>query len=171
MINLRKTLNDAHAVLEKNGVDHALIGGFALAAYGHHRATVDIDFLADGQKKDLIKTALLSKGFVLNFESDEVLQFSGPGFIDILLANRPLSQQMLKEAILNQELGVYIVRAEDIIGLKIQAYKNDPSRELQDKADIQKLLQLPKLDMNLVKTYADLFQEWNEIEKLKGVKP
>jgi len=171
VINLRKTLTEAHSILEQKGIAHALIGGFALAVYGQHRATVDIDFLADGQKKDLIKSALFSKGFILKYESDEVLQFSGTGFVDILLANRPLSQEMLKQALQNKELGVYVVRAEDIIGLKIQAYKNDSGRELQDKADIQKLLQLLNLDLNLVKKYADLFHEWSEIEKLKGAKP
>lgn len=170
MINLRKTLTEAHSILEQQGIAHALIGGFALAAYGQHRATVDIDFLADGSKKDLIKSSLLSKGFVLKHESAEVLQFSGIGFLDILLANRPLSQEMLKFAIRNIELGVYVLRAEDIVGLKIQAYKNDSSRELQDKADIQKLLQLPNIDLNLIKKYADLFQEWTEIEKLRGMK-
>ena len=170
MINLRKTLTEAHSILEQQGIAHALIGGFALAAYGQHRATVDIDFLADGSKKDLIKSSLLDKGFTLKHESAEVLQFSGVGFLDIVLANRPLSQEMLKQAVRNTELGVYVLRAEDIIGLKIQAYKNDTSRELQDKADIQKLLRLSNIDFTLVKKYADLFQEWNEIEKLRDVK-
>ncbi|HEY8270687.1 MAG TPA: nucleotidyl transferase AbiEii/AbiGii toxin family protein [Pseudobdellovibrionaceae bacterium] len=170
MINLRKTLTEAHSILEQQGVSHALIGGFALAVYGQHRATVDIDFLADGGKKELIKTSLLAKGFVLKHESPEVLQFSGMGFVDIVLANRPLSQEMLKQALKNTELGVYVVRPEDIVGLKIQAYKNDQSRELQDKADIQRLLKMPNLDFTLIKKYADLFQEWPEIEKLRGQK-
>jgi hypothetical protein len=170
VINLRKTLNDAHSVLQQAGVAHALIGGFALAAYGQHRATADIDLLADGTKKEIIKTELIKKGFELKYESDEVLQFMGLGFLDVLLANRPLSQQMLKQAQLNQELNIYILKPEDIIGLKIQAYKNDTSRELQDKADIQKLLALPKIDLAEVKKYADLFDEWSIIEKLQGVK-
>ncbi|MGZ3748757.1 MAG: hypothetical protein ACXVCD_15590 [Pseudobdellovibrionaceae bacterium] len=169
VINLRKTLQEAHALLEQQGVTHALIGGFALAVYGQHRATIDVDFLADGVKRELIKSSFLAKGFVLKYESPEVLQFVGPGFVDILLANRPLSQEMLKHAIRNQELGIYVVRPEDIIGLKIQAYKNDSRRELQDKADIQKLLQLPNLDFNLIKKYADLFEEWATIEKLRGI--
>lgn len=168
MINLRKTLQEAHSILENQGITHALIGGFALAIYGQHRATIDIDLLADGTKKNLIKSSMLSKGFVLKFESDEVLQFTGLGFVDVLLANRPLSQEMLKAANKNAELGIYVLRPEDIIGLKIQAYKNDPSREHQDKADIQKLLQLKNIDINLIKKYADLFQEWPEIQKLKG---
>lgn len=171
MFDLRKTLNLAHSVLDKNQVRHALIGGFALAIYGNHRATSDIDFLADGAKKELIKSALQAEGFILNFESAEVLQFTGPGFLDILLANRPLSQEMLKSSVINPSLGVYVLRAEDIIGLKIQAYKNDFSRELQDKADIQKLLENPNLDFQLVKKYADLFGEWETIERLKAVKP
>lgn len=166
MINLRKTLFDAHSILVEAGVAHALIGGFALAAYGYHRATSDIDLLAEGAKKEIIKIELIKKGFVLKYESAEVLQFSGPGFLDILLANRPLSYDMLKRAQLNKELNIYILKPEDIIGLKIQAYKNDPARELQDKADIQKLLSLSNLDLTTVKKYAELFDEWPMIEKL-----
>lgn len=166
MINLRKTLFEAHDVLQQAGVAHALIGGFAMAAYGQYRATADIDLLADGTKKEIIKAELVKKGFVLRHESSEVLQFSDVGFLDILLANRPLSQEMLKRSQLNQELNILILKVEDIIGLKIQAYKNDSSRELQDKADIQKLLALPNLDFKTIKKYADLFGEWVIIEKL-----
>jgi hypothetical protein len=166
MLDLRKTLNLAHNTLERNGIDHALIGGFALAVYGNHRATSDIDFLADGSKKELIKSCLLGEGFVLSFESLEVLQFSGPGFLDVLLAHRPLSQEMLQNSVKNSILGVYVLRAEDLVGLKIQAYKNDLTREFQDKADIQKLLENPNLDLTLIKKYADLFQEWEVIQKL-----
>lgn len=61
---------------------------------------------------------------------------------------------------------IFILKPEDIIGLKIQAYKNDASRELQDKADIQKLLAWPKINLVEVKKYADLFCEWPVIEKL-----
>lgn len=171
MLNLRKTLFDAHSILKQSDVAHALIGGFALAAYGQHRATADIDLLAEGSKKDTIKSELLKNGFVLKHESQEVLQFSGAGFLYILLANRPLSREMLKRAAFNQDLGIYVLKPEDIIGLKIQVYKNDPSRELQDKADIQKLIRLPNIEIQIIKQYAELFQEWSEIEKIIGEKP
>lgn len=170
MVNLRKTLIDGHALLKNAGIKHALIGGFALAAYGQHRATADIDFLADGSKKNLIKSELIKGGFILRHETDEVLQFSGLGFLDVVLANRPLSREMLEKAQFNKELDVYILRPEDLIGLKIQAYKNDSSRELQDKADIQKLLKITTLDQTLIKKYADIFDEWPVIAQLGGVK-
>lgn len=46
----------------------------------------------------------------------------------------------------------------------------DLSRELQDKADIQKLLALPSINLTEVKKYVDLFAELSVIEKLQGVK-
>ncbi len=154
--------------MQKNAISHALIGGFALAVYGNHRTTSDIDLLADGDKKELIKSVFISNSFLLKHESDEVLQFSGPGFLDILLAHRSLTKAMLEDAQKNPELGINVLRAEDLIGLKIQAYKNDSNRELQDKADIQKLLKVEGLDLQRIKKYADLFGEWSVIEKLKG---
>ena len=167
-MNLRKTLLVSHELLKKSGVRHALIGGFALSSYGFHRATLDIDFLADGSKKDLITSQFLQNGFELKYESDEVLQFIGFGFVDILLANRPLSLMMLDKAIENSELGVYVVKPEDFVGLKIQAYINDPTRELQDKADIQSILKMKNVDLNEIKKYADLFDEWENILKIRS---
>lgn len=167
MISLRKTLVDVSSALSAAQVSFALIGGFALAAHGIHRSTVDIDFLADGEKKETIKNALLTKGYKIRYESSEVLQFDGPGFVYIVLANRPLSQRMLKMAKSDQALNVHVLRAEDLIGLKIQAYKNDPSREFQDKADIEALiLNHADLDLTQIKEYADLFGEWQLIEKM-----
>jgi len=170
MLDLRITLIKAHEILKNQNIAHALIGEFALAVYGYHRATVDIEIIADGAKKEIIKHQFVQQGFLLRYESEEVLQFSGPGLIDIILANRPLSQEMLKQAIESKELGVSVLRAEDLIGLKIQAYKNDPSRMHQDKADIQLLLKLPDLVLARVKKYADLFSEWTEIEELNRTK-
>ncbi len=166
MINLRKTLEIARSQLESAQISFALIGGFALSAHGIHRATKDIDFLVDGSKKEEIKKIFLSQGFNLSYESAEVLQFCGPGYLDILLANRPLSLEMLRTSSNYKLFNIPVVSPEGIIGLKIQAYKNDPSRKLQDLADIQGLLNIPKINLNKVKEYADLFNEWTEIEKL-----
>jgi hypothetical protein len=53
--------------------------------------------------------------------------------------------------------GVPVVKAEGIIGLKIQAYNNNPSRKLRDLADVQELINLAGIDLTKVKEYADLF--------------
>lgn len=169
MFDLRATLLNSSAALKKQNIAHALIGGFALSLHGINRATADVDFLADGTKRTEILKTLQDEGFSLRFESTEVLQFTGPGNLDILLANRPVSQQMLRDAILQKRLPIYLLRVEDIIGLKIQAYTNDPSRELQDKADIQQLMKHhPDLDWPRVKKLADMFDQWSMIESLRS---
>ncbi len=81
------------------------------------------------------KKLLINNGFTLEYESKEVLQFAGIGYVDLLLARRPISKNILKNANAGGPEDIRFVRAEDLIGLKIQAYKNDPSREFQDKVN------------------------------------
>jgi hypothetical protein len=58
---------------------------------------------------------------------------------------------------------------EDLIGLKIQAYMNEPSREHQDKADIQFLIEnVEEIDWSRVKSYADLFNQWEVVNEIKN---
>ncbi len=173
MMNLRATLKLTHSLLDQNKIPHALIGGLALACYGSTRATVDLDLLIREEHKDRIKTLFLNNGFNLAYESEEVLQFSGLGYVDVLLARRPISQKILTEANSNGPEGIDFVKSEDLIGLKIQAYVNDSSRELQDKADIQFLIEnVESLDWQRIKSYADLFQQWEVINDIKNkIKP
>ena len=168
MFSLRKSLELAHKTLTQANVDHALIGGLALATLGVNRATADVDFLIDGGDRERAQASLLGAGYTLTTQSPEVLHFDGVGKLDLLLANRPLSKTMLASAQVFPQHGIKCLSAEDIIGLKIQAYKNNPQRELQDKADIQALIMgRTGLDWAKIKTYADIFDEWTVVEALK----
>lgn len=168
-MNLRSTLKLAHYLFEQNNIPHALIGGLALACYGSTRATIDLDLLIPEEHKQKSRELLLANGFNLTNESSEVMQFSGIGYIDILIARRPISQKMLEEANLNGPEGIRFVKTEDLIGLKIQAYVNDRTREFQDKADIQFLIEnVDIIDWQRVKTYAELFNEWDTINEIKN---
>ncbi len=131
MMNLRATLKLAHLLLDQNNVSHALIGGLAMACYGSTRATVDLDLLILEENKELVKKIFLTNGFTLINETQEVFQFSGIGYVDILLARRPISQKILVDANPYGPEGIRFVKSEDLIGLKIQAYVNDPSRVFQ----------------------------------------
>jgi len=168
MKNIRKTLEKAHRVLYEAGIDHALIGGLALGHLGVHRATMDIDLLVDGNSREIIKRTLEANGFNLHFETQEVMHFTGDIHIDVLLANRTPTRMMLKRAAPIRELDIKCLCAEDIIGLKIQAYVNNPKRALQDKADIVAVMQKNQsLDWERIKSYADIFNEWPTIEALR----
>ncbi len=166
MIELRKTLQTVKDLFTKEKIEFALIGGFALSAHGVHRATTDIDILVGGKNQDQIIKILLSSGFKLRHQTKEVAQFSGIGNLDIVFANRPLSLEMIQKSKMDSKIGVSVVSAEGLIGLKIQAYKNDPKRKLQDQADIQSLLRTQNMDMKQLKIYADLFNAWEEIQEL-----
>ncbi len=168
-MDLRKTLLFAHTLLEDHKIDHALIGGLAMVNLGLIRATVDVDLIIEEENKSKLKELFVKNGFNLVAETDDFLQFTGIGHVDVLLARRPISRQMLKNASLIKDLNIKSLLPEDIIGLKIQAFSNDKSREFQDKADIQFLIENYKdLDWKKIKGYADLFNKWSEIEEIKN---
>jgi hypothetical protein len=52
-------------LLEENGVDYIIVGGYAVAFHGHPRFTKDIDlfFRATGENVDCLRRALVSFGF------------------------------------------------------------------------------------------------------------
>lgn len=167
MKDIKSTLIEAHTILKELGIDHALIGGLALGNLGVHRATTDVDLLVDGEAKSKLQHAFESNGYKLQVETDEVLHFTGDIALDLLLANRTPTKKMLERAIPIADIEVKCLKAEDIIGLKIQAYKNNLKRELQDKADIVAILENnKKVDWDLIKYYADIFNEWETIESL-----
>lgn len=169
-MNLQETLKKVHFILEKASIDHVLIGGLGLSCYGSTRATQDLDLLIYEKDKDRVKEILKENAFQLSFESEEVMHFEGEGLVDFLISRRPISKEMIKNAKKSGgPEGIHFARAEDIIGLKIQAYKNNPSRVFQDKADIQYLIKSQDdLDWDIIKEYADLFGEWEAIVEIKN---
>lgn len=165
-MDLEKTLKVVNRIFNEENIDHALIGGMALASYGVSRATYDVDMIIDERDKLKAVYLLQSIGFKLEYDSAEVCQFSGIGPLDILLARRPISRKMLSQAKIHPAHGIKCLDIEDIIGLKIQAYHNDPEREYQDKADIQALINISRdLDWHRLKEYAELFDQWEFLKK------
>ncbi|PIT98770.1 MAG: hypothetical protein COT74_13835 [Bdellovibrionales bacterium CG10_big_fil_rev_8_21_14_0_10_45_34] len=154
--------------LDENSIAYAVIGGLAVFAYGGDRTTFDVDFLIHGQfRKQILEIAKILELKVVN-ENDEVLQLSGAIQIDVIFANRPKSQQMLTRVKLLKNLPFPVVTPEDLIGLKIQAFSGDRSREYVDKGDILTIFRhVDELNFDLIKEYADIFQVWPEIEEIR----
>jgi len=161
---------------ERENIDFALMGGFALQASGLTRTTRDIDLVILSENSSKIKDILLKTGYELIHESEEVLNFAGKrielGRIDFLLAHRKYAISMLrnasKKSILDGKYKVKVLRVEDLIGLKIQASSNDPSRLNQDMADIELLIRCNRasINKNIIREYFALFKRENEFDKL-----
>ena len=169
---LKTAMLKVHEALISIGAPHALIGGMALSAHGYPRATNDIDFLVHSDFRAASDREMLSRGFTLEHSTLEVAQWSGSAPIDFLFATRKVSRDMLSRAEEHARadlfMGIPVVDATDIIGLKIQAYCNNPKRLLQDLADIQKLIELNSIDWGRVHFYAEAFNEWERIKSIRG---
>lgn len=155
--------------LDMAKIRYAIIGGLAVFAYGGERATFDVDFLVHGEHKSAVMQIAKKLNLRTVNENEAVLQLSGSSQIDIIFANRTHSQNMLKNIQQIKALPYPVVAAEDLIGLKIQAFVGDRTREFIDKGDILTLMRiLPNLNFDKVKEYADIFNVWNEILELKN---
>ena len=157
-------------------ITFGLIGGFALHSAGYTRATTDIDFLIAQEDVPKVKCIMLSYGYELLAESEDISNYLGTmselGKVDFLHAHRKYSRAMLVRAIdkdvLDGKFKAKIVIPEDIIGLKLQSGVNDPRRLAKDMSDIETLIQInhKTLDMTLVREYFELFNKGAELESI-----
>jgi len=69
------------------------------------------------------------------------------------------SNERRKKRFFDEPLKITVLKPEDLIGLKLQAIKNDSLRWRNDMADIESLINIygRKLDLSLVKKYFQIF--------------
>lgn len=155
--------------LESLHVRHAVIGGIAVSARGHVRATRDIDFLVEGAAAERVAEMMTKLGFETLHRSDDVSNhLLGHLRVDFLYARREYTTAMLgrASALTAEGVTIRIVTTEDLIGLKVQALANDPTRT-QDRADIEALLRIPAdVDMALIREYFRIFEREHELDAI-----
>ncbi|MGE5303054.1 MAG: nucleotidyltransferase family protein [Alphaproteobacteria bacterium] len=161
----------------RDQIRYAVIGGFALGVLGIPRQTIDLDFLV--HKDDLTKldARLTSLGYKRVFHTENVSQYRHDdeawGSLDFIHAFRRISLAMLERAnshpVFAGTRTVKAVEPEDVVGLKIQAMCNDPTRSVQERADIERLMMHygKRLDWGRIREYYDLFGLGGEAEILK----
>jgi len=158
---------------EREGIDYALIGAFALKAYGYMRATQDIDFIVRHEDRTKIVANLESLGFETSYSStgysNHVHPLSGLGRIDFVYVRGDTAESIFKETrrlLVLGNLTMPVVKAEHIVALKAFAMKNDPDRALKEMADINELLSLPGIDLHEVRKY---FEKYGQIERYHDI--
>ncbi len=175
-MDLKKALTLIVGEFEKNDVGYAMIGGFAIGALGIPRSTIDLDFLVPADTLHRVDAIMIALGYKKVFFSENVSQYVSPsaemGEVDFLHAFRPISMKMLAEAenipVFGNETNVKVLKAEDIIALKLQSINNDPARLAKDNSDIEELMKSMKLDWEILKTYFGLFGMEKRFLELKG---
>ncbi len=168
-MNIKEQLERIAILLSKEQIPFALIGGLAVGALGYQRFTNDIDLLVNGNSRSDVKRLFIAHGYSIFSETQEFLQLhceASP--VDIMFANRTISQNMLKSArpVAGSEL-IKCLSAEAIIGLKIQSYATNPKRSFKEKADIQALIERLSINWDEVKSYAEVFDKWQDIVEIR----
>lgn len=150
-MNIVGELEQVLAALEAAQVDYALCGGFALAAYGIVRATVDIDFLAEETSLPKIEQALTGLGFrreskPLRFQQEQLImeRFFKPDaeseeflVVDVLLVGELTRKAWDSRRVLKTNLGlVKVVSPGGLIEMKSLRGSG------QDLDDIKRLKEL-----------------------------
>ncbi len=155
-------------------MQHALIGGLALAAHGATRATQDVDLLVDGSRAQDVHALMERIGYRALHRSENAANYASAaaqaGRVDFLFASRPYTRAMLARATPGRTAGALelpVVDAADLIGLKVQASSNNPARLRIDMADIARLLQAAHdVDLERVREYFRIFDREKELESL-----
>lgn len=177
-MNFKKVLEKLTGAFQRGDTRYALMGGFAMGLWGVGRATVDLDILIEREDIGKVDSIMTDIGYVCRYRSENVSQYVSElsilGEVDFLHAFRKASLEMLNRAeekeVFHGELSVMVLRPEDIVGMKLQAIKNNPRREQGDTADIEALLSLHKddLDWGLVEKYFNIFEMSDLLKKIRG---
>ena len=176
IMNFRKVFEALVSFFEKNNSDCALIGAFALMAYGYARFTRDVDFIVRKENKGHIiafveslgyETVYISEGF-----SNHVHPLSSLGRIDFVYVGESTANKIFSEVRrlkLFKNIHVPVASPEHIVALKVFAIKNDPQRFHSEMADIKALMDMKIVNEDTVKRY---FKKWNLVDVLdvNGVK-
>jgi hypothetical protein len=148
------------AFLEGKGYPCAVVGGLALHAHGHSRTTFDLDLVTRSEAQGPLVALLEEMGYETVHLSEGYSNHSHAdpewGGVDIVYVDEETARQLFSSCTGSLKLGkreVAVPSAEHLIAMKLQALRNDPSRELQDLADIQYLLGLPETDRQKVRRY------------------
>lgn len=176
MVDFGRELDEIGAFMAGTGFPCAVIGGVALAAYGHPRMTLDLDLVTDGAAQDAVVAFMSSRGFATLHRSTGYSNHRHPdgrhGRVDFMYVRGETARRVF--AGVRQMPGpggrtVTVPRPEHLIAMRVQAMRDAPERTWQDMADIGYLLTLDGVDRDEVRGYFEkngLGERWRELERL-----
>lgn len=157
-VKFRQVLELLVEFFEKRQIDYALIGAFALQAYGYVRATADLDFIARSETRETIVAFLESLGYetiaVAKGFSNHVHPLEKLGRVDFVYVSGETAEEIFSSVRPMAALGekhLVVVKPEHLIALKVFAMKNDPSRTFREMADLEYLIRLKGIDLEEVR--------------------
>ncbi len=174
-VDFSRVIGELAGFLEREDARFALAGAFALHAHGLSRATSDIDFVTEARIREPLVAFLESLGYETLYTSrgysNHVHPDAAMGRVGLIYVDGETAERLFGKAGATLRLGGHVLRApraEHLAAMKVHAMKNDPSRTLQEMADIRYLLQLEGVDEEEIRGYferAGLPEKFDEIRR------
>jgi hypothetical protein len=172
-VDFGREFGAVESFLSAKGFQVAVIGGVALAAYGHPRLTLDLDVVTDSAAQDALIAMMEASGFETlhrsagysNHRHSERLR----GRVDVMYVRDQTAERLFASIRLLPGPGgrsIPVPKPEHLIAMKVRALKDAPERMWQDLADIGYLLRIDGIDRDEVRGYferAGLAEKWREI--------
>jgi hypothetical protein len=153
IMDFKEVLKFLLAEFPKSDIDFALVGGLAVSIYTKPRMTQDLDLMILSTDLNKAKNILINAGYSITFESGDIVTF--------------VSKSVAKNIELYQGINVKVLIPEDIIGLKVQAYNNQPERYYKDMADIQELIKSDDCkNLDEVEEYFKIFDRHSDFKTI-----
>lgn len=170
-------LDRVDAFLTERGWRFALVGGVALAVYGNPRLTLDLDIATEGDAQEALVTWMETAGYATLYRSSGFSnhRHASPewGRVDFVYLRGETASRLFAGVEVVPGPGgrpVPVPRREHLIAMKVQAMKNDPTRTLQEMADVGYLLTLAGTNREEAREYfakAGLLERWEDL--IRGI--
>lgn len=159
-------------ILNRQGLDYALIGGHAVNVWVEPRFTADVDIVvvAGPDDFDRLKQGLAAEGFAVALEHGgdqpsgaDFIRFtaeSNPLVLEVQAAKTELQREIVRRA-RPRPGGLPVATVEDLIVLKLIADR------AKDQVDLFGLAKLPRIDWPYVEQWST---EWQVLDRLKRLR-
>jgi hypothetical protein len=162
-VDFAREIEDIGAFLDGAGVPHAVVGGVALAGYGHPRMTLDLDLVTDIAAQDAL----------VAFMESHLHPDRRHGRVDVVYVRGETARRLFDGLRSVPGPGGRVIKVpkpEHLIAMKVQAMRDAPERTWQELVDIGHLVQIDGVDRDEVRGYFEkngLTERWHELERAR----
>lgn len=175
-VDFAREIDEIGAFLRGSGFPFAVVGGVALAGYGHPRMTLDLDLVTDAAAQDAVVAFMESRGFTTLHRSsgysNHLHADRARGRVDFVYVRGDTARRLFDGVRIVPGPGgrpISVPRPEHLVAMKVQAMRDAPERTWQELADIGHLAKLEGVDRAEIQGYFEkngLMERWRELERV-----
>jgi hypothetical protein len=173
-VDFATEIEEIGTFLTREGFPFAVVGGVALAGYGHPRMTLDLDLVTEVSAQDAVVSFMEARGFTTLHRSsgysNHLHADRRRGRVDFVYVRGETARRLfagLRTVPGPGGRAISVPKPEHLIAMKVQAMRDAPDRTWQELVDIAHLVRLEGVDRDEVRGYFEksgLLERWRELE-------